>query len=184
MRIEVAMPRLSDAMKSLSGRSVDERPVRVADVERADDLSRCHALFVADATPRAAMPAWLRKAESLDVLTMGDGDGFAVSGGMIGLVSDGGVVAGKSSGTSPDRPCTRSRSKCPSVSSRGRPRSVASWSARLSNCAAITAACAGGAPSFSHSWVNCSCSFMAPPVEARSPHCRQSQVRAAAPVAG
>jgi YfiR/HmsC-like len=81
--------RLSDSMKALAGRAVDERSVRVSDVERPDDLTKCHALFIADATPRGAAPAWLRKAETLDVLTMGDGDGFAAAGGMIGLVSDG-----------------------------------------------------------------------------------------------
>lgn len=81
--------RLTESMKALVGRSVDERKVRVAEVERADELSRCHALFVADGVPAAQAPGWLHKAEALDVLTMGDGDGFAAAGGMIGLVSDG-----------------------------------------------------------------------------------------------
>ena len=81
--------RVSESMKSLAGRSVDERLVRVSDIDRAEDLGQCHALFVADATPRGTMFAWLRRAESLDVLTMGDGDGFAGLGGMIGIVSDG-----------------------------------------------------------------------------------------------
>lgn len=81
--------RLSESMKGLAGRTVDERTVRVSDVERPEDLARCHALFIADTTPRGSMGVWLRKAESLDVLTMGDSDGFAAGGGMIGLVSDG-----------------------------------------------------------------------------------------------
>lgn len=81
--------RLSESMRALAGRSVDERPVRVTEVDRQDELGQCHALFIADSSPRASAPAWLRKAESLDILTMGDGDGFAASGGMIGLVSDG-----------------------------------------------------------------------------------------------
>lgn len=81
--------RLSDSMKSLAGRAVDERRVRVTDVERPDELAKCHALFIADAAPRGSIAPWLNKAESLDVLTMGDGDGFAAAGGMIGLVSDG-----------------------------------------------------------------------------------------------
>lgn len=81
--------RLSESMKALAGRSVDERTVRVTDVDRPDELGKCHALFIADATPRGSTSAWLRKAESLNVLTMGDSDGFAASGGVIGLVSDG-----------------------------------------------------------------------------------------------
>ena len=81
--------RLSESMRALAGRAVDERPVRVTEVDRQDELGQCHALFIADSSPRASAPAWLRRAESLDVLTIGDGDGFAALGGMIGLVSDG-----------------------------------------------------------------------------------------------
>ena len=81
--------RLSESMRALAGRSVDERPVRVTEVDRQDELGQCHALFIADTTPRASAAAWLRKAESLDVLTMGDSDNFAAAGGMIGLVADG-----------------------------------------------------------------------------------------------
>ena len=81
--------RLSESMRALAGRSVDQRTVRVTEVDRQDELGKCHALFIADPTPRASAVAWLRKAESLDVLTMGDSDSFAASGGMIGLVSDG-----------------------------------------------------------------------------------------------
>lgn len=81
--------RLSESMRALAGRSVDERPVRVIEVDRQDELGQCHVLFIVDPTPRASTIAWLRKAESLDVLTLGDSDHFAASGGMIGLVSDG-----------------------------------------------------------------------------------------------
>ena len=80
---------LSDSMKALAGRVVDERQVRVMDVDHPEELAKCHALFIADAPSRGATSGWLRKAESLDVLTMGDSEGFAASGGMIGLVSDG-----------------------------------------------------------------------------------------------
>ena len=81
--------RLSESMRALASRSVDERPVRVTEVDRPDELAQCHALFIADTTLRTSAAAWLRRAESLDVLTMGDSDHFAASGGMIGLVSDG-----------------------------------------------------------------------------------------------
>lgn len=81
--------RLSESMKALAGRPVDARTFRVFDVDRPDELGKCHALFIADASPGGPVAAWLRKAESLGVLTIGDSDGFAASGGMIGLVSDG-----------------------------------------------------------------------------------------------
>lgn len=79
---------VSEAMKALAGRAVDERIVQVAQVERPEELGKCHALFIAD-SGRATTAAWLRRAESMDVLTMGDGDGFARAGGMLGLVPDG-----------------------------------------------------------------------------------------------
>jgi hypothetical protein len=81
--------RLFESLKSLAGRSVDEHTVRVMEVERVDDLGQCNALFIPDAVMRSLPTPVLRKAESLDVLTLGDADGFAVAGGMIGLVSDG-----------------------------------------------------------------------------------------------
>ncbi len=80
---------LAESMRSLAGRLVDQHPLRVLDVERADELGRCHALFVPEAAPRGPTPAWLRRSESLDVLTVGDGEGFAAGGGMIGLNFDG-----------------------------------------------------------------------------------------------
>ncbi|HET9641815.1 MAG TPA: YfiR family protein [Burkholderiaceae bacterium] len=81
--------RLSESLKSLAGRSVDEHVVRVLELERADELGRCNALFVPDSVMRSMPASVLHKAELLDVLTMGDADGFAAGGGMIGLVSDG-----------------------------------------------------------------------------------------------
>lgn len=81
--------RVSESLRTLAGRSVDDRRVQVADIERADELGRCHAVFIADAAARGPASAWQRRAESLDVLTMGDADGFAAAGGMIGLVFDG-----------------------------------------------------------------------------------------------
>ena len=80
---------LGDAMRALGGRTVDERPLRVQEIDRTDDLVRCHALFVSDGAARASVGNWLRRAEALSVLTVGEVDGFATGGGMIGLVSDG-----------------------------------------------------------------------------------------------
>lgn len=80
---------LAESMRSLASRQVDQHPLRVVDIERAEDLGRCHALFVPETAPRGALSGWLRRSESLDVLTVGDGDGFAAGGGMIGLNFDG-----------------------------------------------------------------------------------------------
>lgn len=80
---------LAESMRSLGGRLVDQHPLRVVDIERADDLGRCQVLFVSETAPRGALSGWLRRSESLDVLTVGDGDSFAAGGGMIGLNFDG-----------------------------------------------------------------------------------------------
>lgn len=80
--------RLAEALKALGGRSVDGRPLRVAEIERPDDLTRCHAAFVGEAA-RGVTAAWAGKGEALGVLMVGDAEGFASAGGMIGLVTDG-----------------------------------------------------------------------------------------------
>lgn len=86
--VAAAPARLAEALKALASRSIDGRPLRVAEIERPDDLGRCHAAFIGEAA-RAATAAWTGKGESQGVLTVGDAEGFAPSGGMIGLVTDG-----------------------------------------------------------------------------------------------
>jgi hypothetical protein len=80
---------LSESLRNLAGRNVNQHNLRVTEIERGDELNRCHALFVPEAAQRAVPASVLRRAEAQDVLTVGDADNFAASGGMIGLVADG-----------------------------------------------------------------------------------------------
>ena len=81
--------RLAESLHSLAGRTVDQHALRVADIDRVEDLQRCHALFVSEAAQRRMPPGLLRQAEAQDVLTVGDAERFAADGGMIGLVPEG-----------------------------------------------------------------------------------------------
>jgi hypothetical protein len=80
---------LTESLGNLAGRTVDQRSLRVSNIDRVDDLNRCHALFLPEAAQHGLSPGLLRRAEAQDVLTVGDAEGFAVGGGMIGLVVDG-----------------------------------------------------------------------------------------------
>lgn len=79
---------LSDSLRSLAGRKVDQHVLSVSDIDRIEDLQRCHALFVPEAAQRKLPAGLLRRAESHDVLTMGDAEGFTAGGGMMGLVPE------------------------------------------------------------------------------------------------
>jgi hypothetical protein len=80
---------LSESLRNLAGRNVDQHVLSVSDIDRVDDLQRCHALFVPEAAQRRLPAGLLRRAESHDVLTVGDAEGFTAGGGMIGLVPEG-----------------------------------------------------------------------------------------------
>ncbi|WP_169516995.1 YfiR family protein [Azohydromonas australica] len=80
---------LSDSLRSLAGRKVDQHALSVSDIDRVEDLQRCHALFVPEAAQRKLPAGLLRRAESQDVLTMGDAEGFTAGGGMMGLLPEG-----------------------------------------------------------------------------------------------
>lgn len=82
--------KVADALHTLAGRTVDRHALRISDIDRAEELSRCHALFVSEAAQRKLPPSLLRQAEAQDVLTVGDAEGFSAGGGMIGLVPEGG----------------------------------------------------------------------------------------------
>ena len=61
------------------------RSVRVRLVQRPDDAVGAHLIFV-PASERLQLPSILRELEGRDVLTVGDGAGFAQSGVMLNLV--------------------------------------------------------------------------------------------------
>jgi hypothetical protein len=66
------------------GESLHGRPYTVREVEPGDSITSCHVLFVA-ATPARSVAERLRAAAARPVLTVGEGDGFLESGGIIRL---------------------------------------------------------------------------------------------------
>lgn len=76
---------LGGGIDALHGKPVQGRELRVRRSVRAEDLKTCHVLFVPD-SKEAPAPELLRAARSSPVLTVGEADGFASSGGIVGFV--------------------------------------------------------------------------------------------------
>jgi hypothetical protein len=69
------------------GEVIKSRPLVVTRFRRVEDVATCHILFV---SPSEA-PRYARIAEALQgraILTVGDSDGFASSGGMVRFITD------------------------------------------------------------------------------------------------
>ncbi|HEX6643325.1 MAG TPA: YfiR family protein [Gemmatimonadales bacterium] len=73
------------------GRRAQGRRVELLTLERAVEVNRCHAGFIAQQN-RVPAAIWLDRLEGLPVLTIGEGPSFTREGGMIALVLDGGTV--------------------------------------------------------------------------------------------
>lgn len=89
LRICTAGPRdgFALAVAALDARPpVRDKQVEVHAVSRAEDAASCQVLAV---TGKQRMPEWLHGLRNAPVLTVGDGDGFAAGGGIIGLVVEG-----------------------------------------------------------------------------------------------
>ncbi|WP_300451441.1 YfiR family protein [Accumulibacter sp.] len=66
--------------------AVRGKEVEVRQLARPEEASGCHFLVVAG---RARMAEWTRAVRLAPVLTVGDAEGFATSGGIIGLYAEG-----------------------------------------------------------------------------------------------
>ena len=75
---------LSGKIALLQGRSVRGRDVLVRTNVRAEEWHNCHILFISD-TDQQQLEIVLRTLNLSPVLTIGDSQGFAQAGGMIGL---------------------------------------------------------------------------------------------------
>ena len=76
---------ISGVFDGFEGKLAQGRPIRPRHVQKGDDLGTCHILYVSDDDQRQFGDA-LRAIASRPVLTVGDADGFAESGGIIGLI--------------------------------------------------------------------------------------------------
>jgi hypothetical protein len=76
---------LRGAFAAIDGKQAQGRQLQVRRGVKADEFKACHILFVPEGEERAA-PEHLRRVGTLPVLTVGEHDGFAASGGVIGFV--------------------------------------------------------------------------------------------------
>jgi hypothetical protein len=77
---------LGSVFAVLEGRTLQGRTLAVRRNVRIDELKTCAIVFITDVDERRQSDA-LRALRGLPVLTVGDADGFADAGGMIGLVT-------------------------------------------------------------------------------------------------
>ena len=77
----------SQAVAALDAKPpVRGKEIEVRSVSRPEDAATCHILVIAG---REGMTQWARGVANGPVLTVGDGEGFAPSGGIIGLFVEG-----------------------------------------------------------------------------------------------
>ena len=79
-----ADPFQGELERSLSGETIGKRPVRVFYVTRIAQAQDCQIIF-AGADEGTQIPALLASLKNFPVLTVGETEGFAQHGGMIGL---------------------------------------------------------------------------------------------------
>jgi hypothetical protein len=72
---------------TIRGETVNGHPLIVRRYERVDQVTDCHILFVGRGE-RAQLSQILGRLENRGILTVGDADGFAERGGMIGFVNE------------------------------------------------------------------------------------------------
>ncbi len=68
--------------KTLAGKRLGERPLRVARYAKVAEIDHCHILFIG-AEEAAKLPQILKELARRSILTVGETDNFARSGGML-----------------------------------------------------------------------------------------------------
>ncbi len=77
--------------KAVDSKIVNGRPILIRQVVTDDDLAKCHILFISD-SEKSRLPAILEKVRGKPVLTVGESEHFAESGGVIGFVRKDGKI--------------------------------------------------------------------------------------------
>ncbi|MCP5111233.1 MAG: YfiR family protein, partial [bacterium] len=72
----------------MAGEQVYGHPIETRRFARLSDLEVCHLLFISDSVSDRLSDI-VRAVEAAGVLTIGESEGFAKKGGMVGLVRDG-----------------------------------------------------------------------------------------------
>jgi hypothetical protein len=76
-----------DALRSLSGKTVNGRPLAIRHASTLGELERCHLLFVCS-SEKSILPKILGETKDRSILTVGDMEGFARDGGIINMVKE------------------------------------------------------------------------------------------------
>ncbi len=76
------------ALKAIDGRTVQDRPLVTKLLSKPDELKDCHIVFIA-ASERNKTAQLLKAAHQHHALTVRDIEGFAETGGIIGLIKTG-----------------------------------------------------------------------------------------------
>lgn len=80
-----------DALLALDGQPAYGRSLSVSFRKRPSEALDCHLLFIAENNNRPAYE-WLHELAEHPILTVGEADDFALSGGIVGLFRDGNRV--------------------------------------------------------------------------------------------
>jgi hypothetical protein len=80
-----------DLQKVVAGKNVGGRNITIRQIESADDLSRCHILFVSSSENKR-LAEILGRLKGLPVLTVGETEQFTEQGGIINLTRKEGKV--------------------------------------------------------------------------------------------
>ena len=73
--------------RTVEGKTVHDRTIRVARVSEINDASQCHVLFISG-SERRELPRLLPALAGMSILTVGEMASFAQSGGMIGFTTE------------------------------------------------------------------------------------------------
>lgn len=80
-----------DLRKTVAGKSIGGRSIAIRQIESADDLAKCHILFISDSESKH-LPDILGRVKGLPVLTVGESEQFTEQGGIINLARKEGKV--------------------------------------------------------------------------------------------
>ena len=78
---------LNSHIQPMQGKLIKGRPLFVRQIARPEDIAGCQLLFVPQ-SEHTRIPAFLQHANMYSILTIGDQEHFAASGGMIGFYEE------------------------------------------------------------------------------------------------
>lgn len=78
-----------DELEAISGRSVQNKSVRIKQVELGEKLDTCQLLFLSREEKSERTREWLKNSERIPTLLVSNLDDFLDMGGMIALIDDG-----------------------------------------------------------------------------------------------